>query len=395
MSAILYYTFLIISLVGIAIWIDRYLETHRSVAKDPKLNIDSYTQHSDSLPFISVLIPALNEEKNIGTCLSSLMNQQYPHFEVIVINDRSTDNTRSIVEDFQKKYSNITLINNDQLHEGWSGKNYALNKGVAHAKGQWYLFTDADTYHHPQSLFQSTSYVIDKKVDMLTLIPYLEGISFWEKLLQPIAGAILLVSFPIKYSNNPKKKTAFANGQYILINKDVYHSFGGHEALKSCLLEDIAMAKIVKTSGYSLNVAVSPDVYKTRMYKNFKEIWNGWTRIFHIIYDKRISLIFLNALLLFVFSLLPLFLMLFCIIFFIITREIDIPILILLVVTIIEIIFIRLTTFRFYRLAKMNPYISLLNPLGCIIMLGVLMNAILKTFSKKGMTWRGTTYQKV
>jgi len=389
-----FYALLSITLVGIGIWIDRYLETFRSVDRDPQLKEDTYTEPLPETPLVSIMLPARNEERNIGACLESLARLDYPALEIIVVNDRSTDRTQEIVEALQKNHPNITLINNTELHEGWTGKNFALHQAGQKARGGWYLFTDADTCHHPKSLFQAMSYVLRKNIDMLTLLPLLEGKSFWEKLIQPIAGAVLLISFPIQKSNDPESGTAFANGQYILIRKEVYRQIGGHEALKQYFLEDIAMAKAVKSIKRALRVVISPDLYKTRMYKNFVEIWNGWTRIFYFIYEKKFSLLFLNMILLFTFSLLPALLFIYAGLYLLLAHHFSFSMLMLFILAGIQVMVIRLATFRYYRIAKANPYYSLLNPIGCVVMIGILCNAIKTIFSKKGMTWRGTTYAK-
>jgi chlorobactene glucosyltransferase len=390
----LFYVLLSITLIGVGIWIDRYLETFRSPERDPQLKEDTFTGPIPQPARVSIMLPARNEEKNIAACLQSLVNLDYPALEIIVVNDRSTDRTREIVEEFQEKHEHITLINNTELHDGWTGKNFALHLGVQQARGDWYLFTDADTCHHPRSLFQAMSYVLKKNVDMLTLLPLLEGKSFWEKLIQPIAGAVLLISFPIQKSNDPASDTAFANGQYILIGKEVYREIGGHEKLKQYFLEDIAMAKAVKSIGKKLHVVISPDLYKTRMYKNFMEIWNGWTRIFYFIYEKKFSLLFLNMILLFIFSLLPALLFIYAGAHLLFAETFSFGILMLFILSAIQVVIIRLTTFRYYRISRANPYYSLLNPIGCVVMIGILGNAIKTIFSKKGMTWRGTTYAK-
>jgi len=394
MLTILYFSLFWISLIGLCVWISRYLAILRSAGSSPHLDENSYKRPPADPPFVSILIPARNEERNIRECLESLTRQDYPNYEIIVVNDRSTDRTREIVEELQKTHRNIALITNEELQEGWTGKNFALHKGVQSAKGAWYLFTDADTWHHPKSVSQAVNYVLDKKADMLTLLPFLEGKSFWEKLIQPIAGAVLLISFPIKNSNNPRKKTAFANGQFILIRKDIYNKFGGHKGLKEHFLEDIAMAKAVKHGGDVLSVVISPDLFKTRMYKNFMEIWNGWTRIFYYIYDKKFWLIFANIVLLFVFSLLPIVLFVYCGARLMMENEFSNRTFAIFVLSALQIIVIRLTTFRYCRMSRSNPYYSMLNPIGYVIMIGILLNAIKTIFSKKGMTWRGTTYAK-
>ncbi|HRZ86818.1 MAG TPA: glycosyltransferase [bacterium] len=394
LASVIYYALLSVTGAGLVIWAYRLGETYRSGGRDPQLAVDSYTGPAANLPFVSVLIPARNEEKNIRICLESLAALDYPSYEIIVVNDRSTDRTAEIVEDVRSRHPRVTLINNAELRQGWTGKNFALNKGAQAARGDWFLFSDADTCHHPASLTQAVRYVLDEKVDMLTLLPLLEGQSFWENLLQPIAGALLVLSFPIQKSNDPRSKTAFANGQYILIRKDVYREIGGHEALKEYFLEDIAMAKAIKSIGRRLRVVISPDLYRTRMYKSFTEIWNGWTRIFYFIYDKKFTLIALNMVLLFIFSLLPTLLCFATGGWLLFAPELSTRALTLFIASGIEVVVIRMTTFRYYRISRANTYYSILNPIGCVVMLGILGNAIKTIFSKKGMTWRGTTYAK-
>ena len=394
MSTIIYYSLLGIALIGLVVWISRYITVLRSAGSYPNLDENSYKHPMADPPFVSILIPARNEERSIRECLESLTHQDYPNFEIIVVNDRSTDRTGEIVEEFQKNHGNIALIANEELLEGWTGKNFALHKGVQAAKGVWYLFTDADTCHHPKCLSQAVNYVLDKKTDMLTLLPFLEGKTFWEKLIQPIAGAVLLISFPIKNSNNPRKRTAFANGQFILIRKDIYDKFDGHKGLKKHILEDVAMAKAVKHGGDVVSVVIGPNLYKTRMYKNFTEIWNGWTRIFYYIYEKNIWRISTNILLIFFLSLLPIILFVYCGVRLMAENEFSNRTFLLWVLGALQIIGIRLTTFRYCKMSRSNPYFSMLNPVGYVVVIGILLNAIKTIFSKKGMIWRGTTYAK-
>jgi chlorobactene glucosyltransferase len=394
MAAILNCGLLGISLMGLCIWISRYLALLQLDRREPHLNENSYTRPLAAPPRVSILIPARNEEKNIWECLESLGQQDYPNCEIIVVNDRSTDSTAEIVREFQKSHKNVTLIHNAELQECWSSKNFALHRGIQSAKGSWYLFTDADTRHNPKCLSQAVNYVLDKKVDMLSLLPSLETKSFWEKLVQPQAAAALFLSFPIKNSNNPRKKTAIANGQFILISKEAYRKFGGHEGLREHLLEDVAMAKAVKHGGDVLNLVIGPDLYRTRMYKNFREIWNGWTRIFYYIYDKRFWLILANIAIHFVFSLLPIVIFVYSGVALAMKKGLPNRAFPLFVVSALQILVIRLTAFLYCRVSRSNTFYSLLSPIGFAIVIGILLNAIRTIFSKKGITWRGTTYPK-
>ena len=387
-------TFLLLMLSVLGIWVYRFYLAIVSKHREFFLETDSYPPAPDNVPLVSILIPARNEERNIGNCLESLRHLDYPHYEVIVIDDRSTDGTAALVEGFSRKDSRIRLIRNQELKEGWTGKNYALFKGQAQAQGKWLLFSDADTIHAPESLSQSLQFAQDRGIEMVSLLPNLIGHSFWEKLLQPIGGAILMISFPLHKSNNPESPVAFANGQYILISRSLYDRVGTHETLKGYFLEDIAMAKAAKSLRAPMLVVPSPTLYQTRMYKNFKEIWHGWSRIYYYIYEKHFFRLLTNIVGIFAISLLPICALIGLAGTWLWLGRLSGYALAILGVAIAQIGVMRLTVFRYYRLSGCNPYYSILNPIGCLIMMGILTDSILKIFSKKGMTWRGTTYAK-
>ncbi len=386
--------FLLLMLSILGVWVYRYYLAIVSKHREFFLQTDTYPHALNNAPLVSILIPARNEERNIGNCLESLCALDYPNFEVILIDDRSTDNTAAIVEDFARKDARIRLLRNEKLQEGWTGKNYALFAGQAQARGQWLLFSDADTIHSPESLSQSLQFAQDKGLDMVTLLPNLIGESFWEKLLQPIAGATLMISFPLHKSNNPDSPVAFANGQYILIKRDLYDRIGRHEALKGFFLEDIAMAKAVKAHGAPMMVVPSPTLYQTRMYKDFREIWHGWSRIYYYIFEKHFLRLLANIVAIFAVSLLPVLVLIALLCMWLINGMLSEYAISLLGIAVAQILVMRLAVFRYYKLSGCNPYYSILNPIGCLIVMGILTDSILKIFSKKGMTWRGTTYAK-
>ncbi len=381
-------------LAVLGVWVYRLYLAFVSKHREFFLDGSYYPKAGPSSPLVSILIPARNEEGNIGKCLESLTRLNYPHFEVIIVDDRSTDQTAAIVEGFAKRDARVRLVRNTELQEGWTGKNFALFKGQAHAKGEWLLFSDADTVHAPASLCQSLQFALDKQLDMVTLLPHLTGDTFWEKLLQPIAGAVLMISFPLHKSNNPKSPVGFANGQYMLIKRGMYDRIGTHEALRGYFLEDIAMAKAVKAIRGRMMVVPSPTLYQTRMYKGFKEIWHGWSRIFFYIFEKNFLRLLANIVLIFAVSLLPVFALIIMIAAWIFAAPLSAYAAAVLCLALAQVIVMRITVFRYYSLTGVNPYYSILNPFGCMIMIGILTDAILKIFSKKGMTWRGTTYAK-
>jgi cellulose synthase/poly-beta-1,6-N-acetylglucosamine synthase-like glycosyltransferase len=384
--------FFLLMLAILWVWGHRLYLVIVSKRRESFLTPQSYPPIGPDAPLVSILIPARNEEHNIGNCLASLSKLDYPHFEVLVIDDRSTDKTAAIIEEFSSRDPHIRLIRNTELHEGWTGKNFALFKGQSQAKGQWLLFSDADTTHAPQSLSQSVQFAQDLDLPMITLLPHLVGETFWEKLLQPIAGAILMISFPPTKANDPKSPVAFANGQYILIQRKLYDRIGTHEGLKGYFLEDIAMAKVAKSLGVPVRVVVTPSLYATRMYKTLAEIWHGWSRIYYYIFEKQLLRLVLSIVGIVVVSLLPVFALFGPIGWWLVTGELSYYALMILAMAVIQFLISRFVTFQYYALTGSNPYYSLLNPLGLLIVMGILGDSIVKIYSKKGMSWRGTTY---
>jgi glycosyltransferase involved in cell wall biosynthesis len=230
----------------------------------------------ETLPTIlqlSVIIPARNEEASLGTCLESLVSQTGVDFEIIVVNDHSTDHTREIAE----KIAKVHVFDAAPLPEGWTGKNNAVATGAREARGQWLLFTDADTIHTPGSLSRALKEAADNKADALSYSPEQIAVTFWEMAILPVVFAQLARRFPPSKVSDPKSPEAAANGQFILIRREVYDAIGGHASVASEILEDVALARRVKAAGYKLRFRYSESV-RTRMYRNFTQLREGWTK---------------------------------------------------------------------------------------------------------------------
>jgi glycosyltransferase involved in cell wall biosynthesis len=226
-----------------------------------------------TIPQLSVIIPARNEEASLATCLESLVSQTGVDFEIIVVNDHSTDRTREIAESFKK----VRVIDAAPLAEGWTGKNNAVATGAKEARGQWLLFTDADTIHTPGSLSRALAEAKDSKSDVLSYSPEQIAVTFWEMAILPVVFAELARRFPPSKVSDPNSKEAAANGQFILIRREVYDSTGGHAVVASEILEDVALARRVKAAGFKLRFRYSESV-RTRMYRNFSQLREGWTK---------------------------------------------------------------------------------------------------------------------
>lgn len=235
---------------------------------------------------VSVIVPARNEEDCLGLCLASLSNQSGIGFEIIVVNDHSTDHTRTVAE----QYPRAQVIDAPDLPSGWTGKNYAVHCGALAAKGKWLLFTDADTIHRHGSLRHAVREIQDFQADLLSYSPKQDVRSFFERVLMPVIFAELRRQYPPEKVNSSKSPIAAANGQYLLISREAYDAVGGHAAIKDKLLEDVELAKLVKQSGRRLRFRYGRDAVKTRMYRSFRSMWEGWTKNLALLFPSPVQL---------------------------------------------------------------------------------------------------------
>lgn len=233
----------------------------------------------NEMPFVSVLVPARNEERSIEACITSLLNQNYPSYEVIVLDDNSTDSTQKILINLSKKFSSLRIINGKELPEGWTGKNYACHQLSQKAKGKYLLFTDADTVHFRDSLRLAVSRAISAGADLYSLFPVMEMKTISEKIMMPVLHFTAFSLLPYYLAENTSSPAfAMANGPYMLFRRDSYIRTGGHEFTKGDIVEDVRLAKRIKEKGMKLVVTAGLDVYSCRLYRNFREIWEGFSK---------------------------------------------------------------------------------------------------------------------
>jgi chlorobactene glucosyltransferase len=249
------------------------------------------------LPLISVIIPARNEARNIYHCIQALLNQTYPNYELIAVDDRSTDATPQILAEMTKKVSRLQVIHGNELPPDWAGKPHALFQGAAAAHGEWLCFMDADTFAMPDLLWSTYHMAVRYQADMFSILTDQELGSFWEKTILPLVFLGLSFGFPAKRVNDPTKPDAISNGQFILIKRTVYSQIGGHTAVRDRVDEDKAIAIIVKRAGYRLVLADGRLVASTRMYTSLVEMWEGWTKNIYLGLLDRLWLLLFGAIL--------------------------------------------------------------------------------------------------
>jgi len=241
---------------------------------------------------VDVVIPARNEEDCLGRCLKSLVAQQGISFQITVVDDASIDRTRAIAESFP----GVRVLSAGELRPGMTGKVNALVTGSAGRAAKWLLFTDADTFHYPGSLAASVREAEDGKVDLLSYSPEQETASWWELAVMPLVFADLARTYSLERVSDPADATVAANGQYILVRRDVYEALGGHGSLPLNVLEDIELAKLFKVSGHRIWFGHGAGRVRTRMYRTFSAMWEGWSKGLAILFRRPVLLAVRRAL---------------------------------------------------------------------------------------------------
>ncbi|MGH9735066.1 MAG: glycosyltransferase [Candidatus Acidiferrales bacterium] len=226
---------------------------------------------------VSAIIPARNEEASIARAVESVAAQSEIG-EVIVVDDQSTDRTGEILVELAARISKLKVLETGVLPSGWTGKNYAVSVGAAAACGDWLLFTDADTFHLPGSTAHALADARQHDAALVSYSPEQEMETFWERALIPRVYWMLSRRYSFAKVNDAALPDAAANGQFMLIRGDVYNAVGGHATVAQEVLEDVAVARRVKSGGNTLYFASGQGIVRARMYRSFRAMWEGWTK---------------------------------------------------------------------------------------------------------------------
>ena len=262
------------------VWASRHLKITREQTPGSTLTGDRPGPPDDPPP-ISVLVAAKDEEACIERCVRSMLEQDYPDFELIVCNDRSEDATPAIVQRIADGDPRVRLVSIEHLPEGWCGKNNAMQTGIRTARGDWICMIDADCRQtSSRTLSVAMQYALDNKCDLLSVLPRLEMLGFWENVIQPVCGGVMMIWHDAEKVNDPDKPNAYANGAFMLMRRDTYEAIGTHAAVKDRVNEDMHMAARVKQSGRKLRLIRGDELYMVRMYTSLRHILRGWGRIF-------------------------------------------------------------------------------------------------------------------
>ena len=243
-------------------------------------NIQSTNTQNEILPFVSVLIPARNEGNNIAQCLESLAQQDYPQFEILILDDQSTDDTYAIIEALDTQYAHVHAIKGeDSPKANWNGKSFACHRLAERAKGDWLLFTDADTFHYPDSIRRGVEQANNLNAQLLSVMPYQQTESIGERIFVSfIMDFLPFIGIDFQKLTQPNNNDVVGNGQYVLVNTEAYRKVGGHQAVIHALVDDFALAQQFVQNNQRIAFINGTAMVMCRMYQSSRDVWDGFTK---------------------------------------------------------------------------------------------------------------------
>ncbi len=335
---------------------------------------------------VSVCVPARNEERDLEACLVSLLNQDYPDFEVIVVDDNSTDRTPEIIESLKERYPSLIPVRGAELPPDWYGKPFALHQAVENSRGDLLLFTDADPVFRPYALKTAVEEMQNRSLDMLTLLPGAEFGSFWERAVQPLIFAFIAALARFGKVNDPESEAAMGIGAFLMIRREVYDRVGGHASLKQVILEDIGMGRLLKQAGARIRIANGREIYSIRMYHSLKEIWTGWRKNIFLAMKK---------------SVVKTFYYIFWVLGFVVTPWLVAGVHFWMesalgwqALALAGLVLLWVTQATLCYELKLQQRYALLFPLGALVMAAIMINSMLHMLLRGHAEWRGRTYSR-
>jgi chlorobactene glucosyltransferase len=255
-------------------WLLPFLTLPRLARRTPNLS----DAPSAGGPLVSVVIPARNEAATIATVVGSILDTTYHPIELLVVDDRSTDDTAAIVEKLSAD-PRLRLIRGEDLPDGWYGKPWACIQGYRQARGEFLLFTDADTRHQPELLSRAVGALLTERAGLVTVSPVQRCVTFWERIVMPQIWFLLSLRYtPDSVNRARRARDVIANGQFILTTREAYEAAGTHAAVRHEVAEDLALAQTYLQKGLKLHFAFAERLMETRMYHGLSHLIEGWSK---------------------------------------------------------------------------------------------------------------------
>jgi len=379
---------LVAILIGVsATWISLIKSMLKTFNESPFL--DKFEKKEHGKPKVSIILPARNEEKFIEKCLDSLIKQDYDNYEIITINDSSNDSTGDIIKKYSEKFPKVVFVDAKPKPDGWIGKNWACIEGYKKASGDLLLFTDADTVHTSSVISLAVSHLLSLELDVLTVIPRMLCLDKITKITLPMISTFLHTRFSALRVNDTSKNTGYFFGSFFIIKKSTYDSVGTHEGVKEELIEDGALGKKVKESGFKMRMVDGRHLVDAVWARDFFTLWNALKRLMIPLYLQNaktaVGISFAVLFLLFM----PFPLLAYSAIFL----NIETSSSVLFVIAAIASVLVY--TGGMLDAAKgvgSGMKYSLFAPVGCFIVVCGFFAGLLQATSKDAVSWRGRTY---
>jgi len=351
-------------------------------------HLDRFESKEHNSPRVSVIVPARNEEKFIEKCLDSLVNQDYENYEIIAVNDSSEDSTDAIIKKYSEKNSKIIHVNAGPKPDGWIGKNWACMEGYKKVTGDLILFTDSDTYHSKKLMSLAVSHLMSLNLDALTLIPKMLCLDGWTKITLPMISTFLHTRFSALRVNDPTKKTSYFFGSFYIIKKQVYESIGTHEGVKQELIEDGALGRKVKESGFQMRMVIGDHLIDAVWARDLSTLWNALKRLMIPFYlqNKGIAIGIFFAVLFLLFMPFPI--LGYAIAFF----DGGISFSLLLLISVVSTLLVYIGSIVETKILHLKSIHALAAPVGSFLVCGGFLSGILQAKSNNAVSWRGRNY---
>jgi chlorobactene glucosyltransferase len=362
----------LLTLIVLAAWVLAFFRTIVNLALIPRLRRDERPARE---PLVSIIIPARDEARVIERTVRAFLAQTYPHFELIVVNDRSADATGAILRSIEDE--RLVVIDGEEPAAGWLGKPWALHQGSRRAHGDILLFVDADVIYAPDTLRAAVASMEQRRPALLTLLPFFEMHGIGENASMPMLAITCFTFLPTWLSNRTRGVAlAIGGGTGNLVVRDAYEAAGGHEALKDSVVDDVGLARLIRRSGGLTTVVRGDDLISLRMYHGLREVIEGFTKNAFAVFGRNYAVAFLVAIGCIAFHILPYALAL--------TGDR------ISIATVVVITATRLILFRSLRYRLDNAL--LLHPVMCAIWLWIFLRSTWLTGVRRKLLWRGRTY---
>lgn len=374
----------------VLLWLLGAFLTLRGLQRQPPLEPagpEAYLMTNEA-PLVSILVPARNEEGRVlERCIRSILAQDYGKFEVIAVNDRSTDRTGELLRAIAQTDERLHVIDGVEPPHGWLGKPHALQQALDASRGEWVLATDADMIFAKEAVRTAVAHALAGDFDAVTLIPHVVCLTFWERVFMPTFGWFMVMGVPVHRVNDPSRPEALGVGGFFMIRRAAIKRVGEYRAVRDEVAEDLRMAQILKGAGARLRLEYAPDLTSTRMQTNFREIWEGFTKNLFAGIKFNLLQAVLSSIVIFLFAVAPLLVAVVCVVALVAGASGEWLRLLVpaLLVWMIQVLIFALVNHRW----SIPLVYALTVPLGHALFVAILINSAIRIATGSGVTWKG------